>query len=66
VKKFVCAKLILLGHVSESGTTLSVLHIWIGWKKSWWKTCRSWVLLTQMILEKTKKNQVTLQAHDKG
>jgi len=26
----------------------------------------SCVLLTQMILEKTKKNQVTLRAHDKG
>jgi len=26
----------------------------------------SCVLLTQMILGKTKKNQVTLRAHDKG
>jgi len=63
----------LLGHVSESGTTLNVLHIWIGWNKSSWKltgrnkriffqlTC---VLLTQMILEKNnKKNQVSLRAH---
>jgi len=30
VKLFVCVKLILLGHVSKSGTTLNVLHIWIG------------------------------------
>jgi len=41
VKLFVCVKLILLGHVSESGTSLNVLHIWIGWNKSWWKTHRS-------------------------
>jgi len=41
VKLFVCVKLILLGHVSKSGTTLNVLHIWIGWNKSWWKTYRS-------------------------
>jgi len=34
VKLFVCVKLILLGHVNESGTTLNVLHIWIGWSKS--------------------------------
>jgi len=26
----------------------------------------SCVLLTQMILEKTKKNQLTLRAHNKG
>jgi len=30
VKLFVCVKLNLLGHVSESGTSLKVLHIWIG------------------------------------
>jgi len=55
VKLFVCVELIPLGHVSESGTTLNVLHIWIGWSKSWWKTYRSCVLLTQMILEKNEK-----------
>jgi len=33
VKVFICVKLILLGYVSESGTSLNVLHIWIGWKK---------------------------------
>jgi len=55
VKLFVCVKMILLGHVSESGTTLNVLHNWIGWSKSWWKTYRSCVLLTQMILEKQRK-----------
>jgi len=55
VKLFVCVKLILLGHVNESGTTLNVLHIWIGWSKSKWKTYWSWVLLTQMILEKNDK-----------
>jgi len=38
VKLFVCVKLILLGHVNDSGTTLNVLHIWIGWSKRWWKT----------------------------
>jgi len=38
VKLFVCVKkLILLGHVSENGTTLNVLHNRIGWNKSWWK-----------------------------
>jgi len=26
----------------------------------------SWLLLTEMILEKTKNNQVALRAHDKG
>jgi len=41
VKLFVCVKLILIGHVSGSGTTLEVLHIWIGWNKSCWKTYRS-------------------------
>jgi len=41
VKLFVCVKLNLLGHVSESGTSLNVLHIWISWNKSWWKTYRS-------------------------
>jgi len=41
VKLCVCVKLILLGYVSESGTTLNVLNIWIGCNKSWWKTCRS-------------------------
>jgi len=30
------------------------------------KTYRSCVLLTQMILEKTKKNQVSLRALDEG
>jgi len=58
VELFVCVILILLGHVSESGTTLNVLYIWIGWSKSWWKTYRSCVLLTQMILE--KKRRITL------
>jgi len=41
VKLFDCVKLNLLGHVSESGISLNVLHICIGWNKSWWKTCRS-------------------------
>jgi len=41
VKLFVCVKLNLLGYVSESGTSLNVLNIWIGWNKSWWKTYRS-------------------------
>jgi len=40
VKLFVCVQLILLGHVSDSWTTLNVLHIWIGWNKSWCKTYR--------------------------
>jgi len=34
MKLFVYVKLILLGHASESGTSLNVLHIWIGWNKS--------------------------------
>ena len=38
VKLFVCVKLILLGYASGSGTSLNVLHIWIGWNRSWWKT----------------------------
>jgi len=29
--------LILLGHVSENGTPLIVLHNRLGWNKSWWK-----------------------------
>jgi len=33
VTLFVCIKLILIGHVSESGTTLNVLNIWIDWNK---------------------------------
>jgi len=33
--------MILLRHVSESGAMLNVLHIWIGWSKTWWKTYRS-------------------------
>jgi len=41
VKLFVCVKLILLGHLSGSGTTLNVLHIGIGWNKSSWKTYQS-------------------------
>jgi len=35
VKLFVCVKLNPLGHVSESGTSLYVLHIWICWNKNW-------------------------------
>jgi len=34
MKLFVCVKLIQLGHVSESGTSLNVLHIWIGWNET--------------------------------
>ena len=35
VKLFVCVKLNLLGHVSESGTSFNVLRIWIGV----WRCC---------------------------
>ena len=77
VKLFVCVKLNLRGPVSQSGTSLNVLHIWIGWNKSWWKIYRSTVvtnasfkpscvLFTQMILDKTKKIQVPLRTHAKG
>jgi len=38
VKLFVCVKLIPVGHVAESGITLNILHVRIGWNHSSWKT----------------------------